>query len=116
DDSYTICGSYSNMVNHLGPTAGYLVDWNQKTKKLSRWRTYAYNNDLVNGVATYFNGITSDGDGGYYLTGNWNEQYYGTGSGFFAHVRGKRVKWSQIAFPDQMPTSGNSVYKKVVIG
>jgi hypothetical protein len=117
-DSYTICGGYSEA---LFPDfeSGYLVDWNKKTKKFHNWRSYNYNNDPVRAIVTHFDGITSDGEGGYYLTGDWIGIERGPEGGFFCHVKKgskNRARWSPIQFPDHPITSGNSIYKKVVIG
>jgi hypothetical protein len=62
---YTICGGYSPILNDI--TFGYLVDWNNKTKRFYNWREYEYEN---NAVITHFDGITSDGKCGYNLTGD----------------------------------------------
>ena len=114
--SYTICGGFSNADPSSGIDSAYLVDWNNKTHTLSNWRVFSYNNDPVNAVITHFDGITSDGDKGYYLTGDWAGLVNGSQAGFFAHVKKKRATWEPITYPNQPVTSGNSVYKKVVIG
>ena len=116
-DCYTICGGYSDADSIAGFEAGYLVDWNNKCQKFSNWRTYHYNNAPIRSLITHFDGITSDGHGGYNLTGDWlgvGEE--GPELGFFCHIKKNRAKWSPVSFPGQLATSGNSVYKKVVIG
>jgi len=116
-NSYTICGGYSNMNITSGIDTGYLVDWNNKTKKLSNWRSFNYNNNPVEAIVTHFDGITSDGNGGYNLTGDWLGVGNSTELGFFCHVnKQNQAKWVPISYPGQLVTSGNSVYEKTVIG
>ncbi len=116
-NSYTIAGSYSDANYITGLTTAYLVDWNKKTKKLTNWRNFSYGNNPAKAIVTHFDGITSDRDGGYYLTGDWLGIGGGDELAFFAHVpRGKTAKWAPISFPPNQITSGNSVYRKVVIG
>ncbi len=116
--SYTICGGYSNADTESGIDSGYLVDWNRKKHTFSNWRSYNYKNDPVMAVITHFDGITSDGHGGYNLTGDWASARNGIEGGFFCHVpkHNKEAKWSPVSFPNQIGTSGNSVAKKAVIG
>ena len=124
-NSYTICGGYSDLNFVSGVDAGYLVDYNNKTHKFSNWRTYYYNNDPKKAIVTHFDGITGDGKGGYNLTGDWLGFADGSSQlGFFAHVMNdnnnqykRKAKWSDVSFPGKTTlTSGNSVYKNVVIG
>ena len=73
EDSYTICGGYTDLDDddETGFESGYIVDWDRKNAKLSRFKTYSYGNDPNNTLITHFNGITFDGEDGYYLTGDW---------------------------------------------
>lgn len=129
-NSYTICGGFSNLTPGAGikdsavdrtefdlvagVDAGYLVDWNNKTHKLSNWREYRYNNQKA--AITHFDGITSDERGGYNLTGDATVLPQGN-IAFFANVNRHDVaKWEQIQFPESVATSGNSVYQNTVIG
>lgn len=112
---YTICGGFANIGS---PAIGssYLVDWNNKTRTFYNWRIYWYNNDPTNSIITHFDGITTDSHGGYYLTGDW-VSVGGSTYAFFCHVRRSGVaSWSLVAYPNQTLTSGNSVYKRNVIG
>ena len=117
DDSYTICGGYADINLAPGFTYGYIAHWNNKKKSLSKFYNYVYANDPAISVSTDFDGITSDGKGGYNLTGDWVDTS-GNFSAFFAHVKkvGKPAYWEHIAYPDQKVTSGNSVYRNVIIG
>lgn len=115
-DFYTICGGYSDLNAISGLGSGYLVDWDNKNKKLSNWRSFNYNNDPINSIVTHFDGITSDGHGGYNLTGDWIGVNDGPELGFFAQINGEIAKWAPISFPHHKVTSGNSVSKEIVIG
>lgn len=116
-DSYTICGGFADINSGSIITKGYIAHWDNKTKKLSKFHSYSYNNDPKTAVSTHFDGITSDGHGGYNLTGDWVDTSANF-SAFFAHVKkvGCPAKWEPVAYPDQKMTSGNSVYRDVVIG
>lgn len=115
-NSYTICGglSYDNPEDKLD--TGYLVDWNNKTHEFSNWRDYYYADDNIKSLVTHFDGITSDGHGGYNLTGDAITLSEGT-IAFFVNINkfNDRI-WEEIEFPESMGTSGNSVYKDIVIG
>jgi hypothetical protein len=115
-DSYTICGGYSdfNVISGIG--SAYLVDWNNKIRRLSNWRSYNYDNDPIKAIETHFDGITGNRCGGYNLTGDWVGVKDGPELGFFCQTKGNKAKWSSVSFPGPNLTSGNSVYKKVVIG
>ena len=116
-NSYTICGGYSNENGSSGIGSAYLVDWNNKHRKFSNWRSYNYKNDPIKSLSTHFGGISSDGHGGYYLTGDWIGVLDGPELGFFCHIgKRKKAKWSRISFPHHKITSGNSVAQKIVIG
>lgn len=113
---YTIAGGYSNINIISGVDSAYLVDWNNTTKQFSNWRSFNFDNDPVKAIVTHFDGITSDRNGGYYLTGDWLGVTNGPELGFFAHVRGNQASWSSVSFGPNYITSGNSVYRRAVIG
>lgn len=117
-DSYTICGGFSD-IDQSGIGAAYLVDWNNTTHKFSGWREYTYGCLPQCSFVTHFNGITTDGCGGYNLTGD----QLASKAGFFTNVKrcsdgklSKKAQWEPISFPGAFITSGNSVDKKIVIG
>ena len=113
---YTICGGFSNLDVSLGIGSAYLVDWNNCTHKLSNWREYQYQNtNNKSAIVTHFNGITSDRHGGYNLTGDAVIPKVGA-IAFFVNANGKQMQEDQIKFPSSTVTSGNSVYKRTVIG
>jgi hypothetical protein len=115
-DRYTICGGYSNTNGVSALDTGYLVDWNNKKKTFSNWRSFKYNNKPA--IITHFDGITTDGKHGYNLTGDAVD-IDGKAHAFIAHVKNKhtnKAKWNEIQYPNSILTSGNSVYKTVIIG
>lgn len=124
-DNYTICGGFSN-VDPNDPTvtridSGYLVDYNRTTHVFSNWRAYNYKGNDQVAVITHFDGITSDGTGGYNLCGD-ALTISGSPLAFAANVKRKcngkfsRASWEEIKFPGSQGTSGNSVYLDSVIG
>jgi hypothetical protein len=116
-DLYTICGGYSNTGSLDDTSIAYLVDWNNKKKKLSNWRSFYYNNDPTNIIKTHFNGISSYCSDKYTLVGDYttNQTLNRTGA-FFAIVNGTKAEWSELSYPNSEVTSGNSVSKNVAIG
>jgi hypothetical protein len=114
--SYTIAGGYTD----IGTASGYLVDWNSATHELSNWTSFDFNNEsrpLV--ILTHFEGITTDGSGGYNLAFDAAGDDGGVG---FAHVPRTgsgtfgQATWKTIAYPDSTVTSANTVYEKKIIG
>jgi hypothetical protein len=122
-DWYTICGGYSNLNPVSGLDTGYLVDWNNKTHTFYNWRdNYYYQNDNINSIGTHFDGITTDGCGGYNLVGVAILANPSETVAFFAHVNRHKngefseATWEKIKFPGNNTTTGNSVVDKTVIG
>lgn len=115
--SYTICGGFSDVDSIEGFEQSYLVDWNSKHNRFTNWRFFSYNNDPEHAIETHFDGITTDEHGGYYLTGDWVNLIQGV-NGFFCHVPKDSTTgyWQTVSYPGQGVTSGNSIYKQVVIG
>jgi hypothetical protein len=112
---YTIAGGFSDVGP--GTEKGYLVTWNNETHELSDWREYQYQNSDKS-IVTHFDGITSDGCGGYNLTGEAVE-IGGRILAFFAHVgagRKKGASWEEIKFPGSIITSGNSIANRDIVG
>jgi len=118
---YTIAGGYSN-ANLSGIDHGYLVNWDSATQTPSDWTSYDFNNSRIGVAISHFNGITSDGRGGFYLTGDWVGIAPPDAGAFFAHVfrvPGRTfniAQWTQIAYPSAQVTSGNTVFENNVLG
>lgn len=119
--SYTICGGYtSNALKNVG----YIVDWDNKTHTFKNWQTYYYDNDQCKAQVTHFDGITvGPTKNTYNLTGDWKDSDSPYELAFIAQVKrdcdGKfyeNAKWGNIEYPCDVTTSGNSIYKKTVIG
>lgn len=118
NNKYVICGGFFNIP---GAEGGYLVIWNNKTKRFSHWTEYYFNNNPVKSIVTHFDGISSDGCNGFTLTGDYIE-IGNEPKAFFAHVRrdcngfSKKANWKTLAFEGTLGISGNSVSEYVVIG
>lgn len=124
--SYTIAGGFSLTPSVTGLDQGYIVDYDAATGLSSNFRAYNFGNSPVTSVVSHFDGITSDGHGGFNLTGDWigvGEPEEG-GLGFFAHVGRNpdgsftEAEWLSISYPGEGngPTSGNTVYENYVLG
>lgn len=111
--SYTICGGYTSLSDRR--TYGYVADWNRKTKTLTNFKTYAYDNEPERIRFTHFDGITG-ACSGYHLTGDQGN--VADSGAFFTVVKKNdgQAKWKSLAYPGAQTTSGNSVYKNIVIG
>lgn len=95
---FTICGGT--------PTRGYLVNYDRCSRNFSNWRYYAY----PEATETHFDGISSGVDASWSLTGTSNI------GAFQADITCEEATWSDVAYPGAATTTGNSVYKNVVIG
>ena len=122
--SYTIAGGYS-VVDEGGVDAGFITDWDSSTQQTSNFTTLNYNNSPLDLVGTHFEGITTDGAGGYNLAADW--QYNGQAGSFpsFAHISRNSAggftesstQWTSFAYyPGASWTSANTVYKNYVLG
>lgn len=118
---YTICGGFSNKGDLPDVGTAYLVDWDNRKKQLSNWREYRYKHS-VEAIETHFNGITSDGRGGYNLTGDAVTLSDGPIAFSFNSTEDL---WEQIQYPggvngvnksESTITSGNSIHKSTIIG
>jgi len=123
--SYTIAGGYSDP----GPTGldqhSYLVHWDSATQTARDWTLYDFHIDHTHVLISHFDGITTDNQGGFYLTGTWEGEVHV--GGFFAHVPrmphrpfGEAV-WTDIEYPSSPKhhvdiTTGNTVFDNNVLG
>ncbi len=121
--SYTIAGGYSNL-DIQGLDIGYVADFDSSTNAITNWTSYSYNNLPIDSVVSHFEGITSDGKGGYNLaadvdaigslvSGNQpafvNISRLGTG---FSSV----AKWTDIFYPGAKLASANTVFENNLLG
>src|SRR5207249_6813724 len=117
--SYTIAGGYSD-ANPNGIDHGYLANWDSATQMASDWTKYDFADGHSQVEVSHFDGITTDNQGGFYLTGEWagGEQL----GGFFAHVRRMPHRafgdahWRDIEYPSSVVTTGNTVFENNVFG
>lgn len=123
-NSYTIAGGYSN-ANAQGISNGYIVDWNSSTHVFSNWTTYNYKNQPLLSIISHFEGITTDGHGGYNLaadTGEISSLKNGTGAAFVHVTRIGAAgplgvaQWTDLNYPNSILMSANTVYQNNVLG
>ncbi len=122
--SYTIAGGYSD-ANPNGIDHGYLANWDSATQTASDWTSYDFDNGPHTHVeVSHFDGITTDNQGGFYLTGEWAGDQAGEHrlGGFFAHVPPMPhrpfgdARWRDIEYPSSVITTGNAVFENNVFG
>ena len=121
--SYTIAGGYSD-ANPNGIDHGYLANWDSATQMASDWTRYDFDNGHTQVEVSHFDGITTDNQGGFYLTGEWAGDQAGEHrlGGFFAHVPPMPhrpfgdARWRDIEYPSSVITTGNTVFENNVLG
>lgn len=121
--SYTIAGGYSAVAAN-GTNTGFIMDWDSARHKVTQFAQLNYNNLTPAQVGTHFEGITTDGNGGYNLSADW--QYIGVDgktSPAFAHIPRNAdgtfgiAKWTSFAYyPGSSWTSANTVYQNYILG
>jgi hypothetical protein len=122
--SYTIAGGYSH-TGTTGLDVGYIADYDISTHTISNWTDYSYNNLPNDSIVSHFEGITSDGNGGYNLAAD----VFAFGliadgiQPSFVHVTrlpdGKFnpfATWSDVMYPNAVLTSANTVYENNLLG
>lgn len=125
---YTIVGGYSdnpvqrNSESVVQLTQGYVVDYNANTEQFSNWTSFNYNNTPSTDVFTHFEGITSDGNGGYNLAAGW---YNGAIGASFVHITrnsdgsfNPQATWINVNYPNSQPstTTADTVYQNYLLG
>ena len=122
-NSYTIAGGYSNL-NTSGLDIGYIADYDLSTNVVSNWTEYSYNNLPADSVVSHFEGITSDGHGGYNLAadvGAIGSLIYGY-QPVFVHVTrngssfSPLATWTEVIYPGALLSSANTVYENNLLG
>lgn len=121
--SYTIAGGYSD-ADFKGISTGYIVDWDSATNTFSNWASYNYKNQPVDSIISHFEGITTDGKGGYNLAADAADAtdpsiVHAT----FVHVPRTGIagpfgvaKWTDLVYPGSTFMSANTVYQNNVLG
>lgn len=125
--SYTLVGGAS-FEGAENLSQAFIVDWDSETKETSNWSMYQYLDENIKSLITHFEGITSDGKGGYNLPCDWvafdkkDTEPLET-SGAFVNI--KRNKDGTFAAPTWIPlkfpvngalTSANTAYENNILG
>jgi hypothetical protein len=119
--SYTIAGGYSE-ANSDGIDHGYLVNWDSATQTASGWTKYDFENGRIHVQVSHFDGITTDNQGGFYVTGQYVGDTQPLMGGFFGHIPRTPhrpfgdARWRQIVYPSSLLTTGDTVFENNVLG
>ena len=121
--SYTIAGGYSSPATG-GLDTGYIADFDSSNNAITNWTDYSYNNQPLGNFISHFEGITSNGNGGYNLvadviTVGAIEQVQPV----FVQVNriggalSPAAKWTDVFYPGASPfVSGNTVFESNFMG
>lgn len=120
--SYTLAGGYSTAK--FGEISqAFLVDYDAATKTTSNLKSFSYNNETLLSIVTHFEGITASEDNGYHMPADWiNVKGSPKEGASFVSVKRNAdgsfgdAKWTAIAYPGDMVTSANTVYKNNILG
>jgi hypothetical protein len=118
--SYTIAGGYAE----IGIASAYLVDWDSDAHTASNWKSYRFKDQPQPiTLLSHFEGITTDGAGGYNLAADSILVESGVVTdAALANVPRNRdgsfgdATWTAVAYPNSTVTSANTVYQKDIIG
>lgn len=118
--SYTIAGGYAE----IGIAAAYLVDWDSATHRASNWKSYRFKDQPQPiTLLSHFEGITTDGTGGYNLAADsLLVESGGVVDAALVNVPRNRdgsfgeATWTTIAYPDSTVTSANTVFEASILG
>ncbi len=114
--SYTIAGGYTDVS---GVQQAYILDYDSSNGAIANTAAYTFNNQPA--TKTHFEGITTNGSGGYYLAGS-GEMASGvilsalvnitrTSNGFTS-----APAWVTVAFPGATTQDSNTVYQNNLLG
>lgn len=118
--NYTLTGGYS-AVMESGVDLGFLADWDSSTQRVTNFVSLNYKDLPPSQVGTHFEGITTDGAGGYNLSGDW-QNLGSTPNPVFVHVPRNSdgsygtATWTDFSYPNSSVTSANTVYQNYVLG
>jgi hypothetical protein len=125
--SYTLVGGCS----FDGPenlSQAFIVDWDSETQETSNWSMYQYLDENVKSLVTHFEGITTDGEGGYNIPCDWvafdkKDSTPLETSGAFVNIKRNTdgtfasPTWVPLKFPvNGAMTSANTAYKNNILG
>ena len=119
--SYTIVGGYTDVVDPQDPTqltTGLIADYDSATGQYGNWTAL----EAPQAAFTHFEGITSDGNGGYNLAAGWIAG--GAVIGGFVNVPRdssggfdpSQATWIPVQYPGSDVTTGDTVYQNYVLG
>lgn len=118
--SYTIAGGYTES----GIAVAYLVDWDSITHTASHWKSYRFKGEPQPiTLLSHFEGITTDGAGGYNLAAD--SLLVESGAVIDAALVNVprnpdggfgNGTWTTVSYPDSTFTSANTVYEQTIIG
>ncbi len=121
--SYTIVGGFSDVElntssEDVQASIGFIVDYDAATGAYSNWTTL-----LAPGAQlTHFEGITSDGNGGYNLAATYDVDNI-PAAGFVNVPRNSSggfsqndTTWIQVAYPDASTTTSDTVFENYLLG
>lgn len=122
-ESYTVAGGYGNgspdIKENAPGTYAFVADYNRVTKTFSNWTSYTYNNQPS--AVAHFEGITSDGNGGYNLAGSG----LANGNLYVSLINVKRNSngtfnptsvWTNVWYPGSSVTTSDTVYQNYLLG
>jgi hypothetical protein len=118
--SYTIAGGYAE----IGIAAAYLADWDSSKHTASNWKSYRFKNQpQAITLLSHFEGITTDGTGGYNLAADSIVVESGVVvDAALVNVprnqdgRFGDATWTTVSYPDSTVTSANTVYAQDILG
>ena len=122
---YTIAGGYS-LVRESGLDVAYVVDYDSSTNIKTHWASFVYHNaESTSAIVTHFEGITSDGHGGYNFAVDSYAPSFGTANNevaSFVNIPRNSdgsfgsATWVDVNYPSAVITSANTVYSNNVLG
>jgi hypothetical protein len=123
--SYTIVGGYSDFEIDSGSedevqlSQGFIVDYDASTGAYANWTSLT----APGAAYTHFEGITSDGNGGYNLASSWIDPDGTIGAGFTNLPRESsggfdpsQATWIAVDYPDSATTTADTVFENYLLG
>lgn len=123
--TYTIVGGFSDAAIESSSedadqlTTGFIVDYDSLAGEYRNWTALSY----PKGVVTHFEGIASDGNGGYNLAAAWLNADESIGAGLANVPRNSsggfnpsQVTWVAVDYPRSSTTTADTVYQNYILG
>jgi hypothetical protein len=115
--SYTIVGGFTEVSDK---EQAYVLDYDSSTGAITNTTAYTFNNQAS--VLTHFEGITTNGSGGYYLAGFGQITSASAASGALVNVTRTSTgftstpTWVKVTFPGATTQDSNTVYQNNLLG